>query len=327
MWSTLDITFEDPQREQKMKSQINTYGFCVVTNVLTETESNKMAYDMASTLSYVSSNMPKPFNLNDTGTYNTLREMLPTRGMIFQNFGLGQAQCCWDVRCNDKVIKCFADLYGTSDLLTSIDGFSFTVPPEMNNGKGYNKEPWYHFDQSTQRSNFECIQGWVTALDVTQGDATLVVMVGSQKYHNEYGNKFGYVKDDWVLVKDNVQFFKDKGCFEYRIVCPKGSLVLWDSRCLHYGSQPLLGRSNQNYRAIVYVCYTPRDWSTEKDRKKKVEYFQARGSHGYKRTTSHWPHRPKIFAEVPRVFDGILPPVLQLPDPIIDQKYMRLIGY
>lgn len=327
MWSSLDIDYNDSQREQKMKSMLSQYGFCVINNVITENESNKLAIDMANTLSYASSNMSKPFNINDRTTYNTLREMLPTKGMIFQNFGLGQAQCCWDIRCNNKVISCFSDLYGTSDLLTSIDGFSFTVPPELNDGKGFHKDSWYHFDQSTMRSNFECVQGWVTALDVNQGDASLVIMVGSHMHHHNYGNTFGHVKDDWVMVKDNIQFFKDHGCFEYRIICPKGSLVLWDSRTLHYGSQPLNNRPIQSFRSIVYVCYTPRDWSTEKDRKKKVEYFQNRGSHGYKRTTTHWPHRPKIFPELPRTYGSVLPPILQLPDPIIDNNYMRMIGF
>ena len=149
------VDYRDPQRQNKILSQLNTYGFCIVNNVLTNEESNKMAIDMASTLSYASQRMPKPFNINDQSTFNTLRDMLPTRGFIFQNFGFGQSQVCWDIRTNLNVITCFNDIYNTQlingipDLLVSMDGFSFSVPPELNNGRGFHKEPSFHFDQAT----------------------------------------------------------------------------------------------------------------------------------------------------------------------------------
>lgn len=324
----MQVDFYDASLQEKIRSNLIQHGVCVINNVLDVNESQKMASDMAATLAYVSSDMAIPFDINNKDTYNTLREMLPTRGLIFQNFGLGQAQCCWDIRCNYKVIECFAKIYGTYDLLTSFDGFSFSVPPEMNAGRGFHKEQWFHFDQSTKRPNFECIQGWVTALDVENGDSTLVVMVGSHNLHNAYGETFGHNDGaDWVQVKDNVKFFTDRGCFEYRIICPKGSLVLWDSRTLHYGSAPLQGRLKSNYRAIIYVCYTPRTLISESDRKRKIEIFMKRGNKGYKRTTSHWPHKPKMFPEVPRTYGNPIPKIRQLPDPIIDQKFMRMIGY
>lgn len=326
------VNYDDPQRQNKIQNELNKYGFCIVNNVLTELESSKMASDMANTLSYASQQMRKPFNVYDQTTFNTLREMLPTRGFIFQNFGFGQSQVCWDIRTNPRVINCFNDLYntplvnGVPDLLVSMDAFSFSTPPEMNNNKGFHKESWFHFDQSTMRTNFECVQGWVTGLDVNDGDATLVVMVGSHFYHKAYGETYGQVKDDWVKV-ENTDFFKVRGCFEQRIICPKGSLVLWDSRTLHYGSAPLFGRKVQNYRSIVYVCYTPRSLSSDKDRKYKVKYFENRGSHGYGRTMNHWPHRPKVFGEIPRIYDGNVPLVTPLPNPIINPCFRRMIGY
>lgn len=326
------VSYNDPLRQTKIRNTLTIYGFCVITDVLDDTQCNKMTMDMANTLSYATQRMNKPFNVTDTSTYGTLSEIQATRGFIFQNFGLGQSQVCWDIRTNNRVISCFNDLYNTPlvdglpDLLVSMDGFSFSVPPEMNNNKGFYKNSWYHFDQSTMKNNFECVQGWVTGLDVNEGDATLSVMVGSHNFHHLYGQFFGQVKDDWVKV-DDLNFFTSKGCYEYRVVCPRGSLVMWDSRTLHYGSPPLQGRKVQNYRAIVYVCYTPRSLATKKELDYKIKYFMERGSHGYKRTMNHWPHRPKVFPELPRSYDGKIPDIAPLPDPVIDPKYRRLIGF
>ena len=47
---------------------------------------------------------------------------------------------------------------------------------------------------------------------------------------------------------DQIEFYKNKGCNERYIRCPKGSMVFWDSRTLHCGVEPRKGRENQNFR-------------------------------------------------------------------------------
>lgn len=152
-------------------------------------------------------------------------------------------------------------------------------------------------------------------------------MVGSHAYHREYGKVYKSENNkDWIQVND-LQFFTDRGCVEHRIVAPKGSLVLWDSRTLHYGAKPLFGRQSPNFRSVVYLCYTPRSLITENTRIRKIDIFNSRGSKGYKRTTNHWPHKPVMFPETPYIRSGIIPNVLPLPDPIIPEEYKYLIGY
>ena len=60
-------------------------------------------------------------------------------------------------------------------------------------------------DQSYQRNDFECIQGVVTLYDVEEGDATLKVLEGSNKYHGEYWEYRrkvrGCPREDWFRLK------------------------------------------------------------------------------------------------------------------------------
>ena len=312
----------------KVSEKLQRYGVCIVNNVLNETECSNLVNGMLSTLSYVTSAMPTPFNVFNVDSWSTLDSLQPTRNLIYQNWGLGQSQFVWDVRCNPKCIDVFARMYGTDDLLVSFDGFSFALPPEIKKtGNNWEKDHWYHFDQSTTRPNFECVQGWINGFDTNPGDATLSVMIGSHALHYQYGQTHTVDgKADWVKIDDKA-FFLSQGCIEHRIVATKGSLVLWDSRVLHYGAKPLNGRPTLNYRAVVYLCYTPRRLISEKDLKRKIEIFHKRGTKGFKRVTNHWPHRPVMFSELPRIWDGIVPNILPLPDPIIPDNFFHIIGY
>jgi len=309
----------------KLHEILTEYGVCIVNNVLNETECDNITMGMFNTLSHVTSKLDKPFNYQDVTTWNTINELQPTRNLIFQNWGLGQSQFCWDVRTNDKVIDVFERIYNTKDLLVSIDGFSLSLPPEVTGD--WEQNSWYHFDQNTSKPNFECVQGWINGRDTNDGDSTLSVMLGSHRLHQQYGNiNKPETKKDWIQVND-LDFFTNNGCIEHKIIAPKGSLVLWDSRVLHYGAKPVVGREIINYRNVVYVCYTPRSLSTNKTLLRKIKNFESRGERGFKRVTNHWPHRPVMFSEIPNIKSGIIPDILHMDDPIIEDKYKYLIGY
>lgn len=111
----------------KIIEKLAFYGVCVVYNVLNDEECSNIFNGMVEALSYATSEMSVPFNI----TWRTLDSIQPTRNMIYQNFGFGQSQFCWDVRCNPKCIDIFSKIYGTNDLLVSFDGFSFIPPAEF----------------------------------------------------------------------------------------------------------------------------------------------------------------------------------------------------
>lgn len=328
---TIDYRSDD-NFKQDIINRINTYGVCIVKNVLSSTECSNLAIGMCNDFSYLTQRMSPVFDINNPTTWSVLEELLPVDGMLYQHWGLGQSQTIWDVRTNDKIIDVFSKIYGTDDLLVSFDGINFSLPPEYNKNKvtQYYSEDKWHFDQSLTNSNFECIQGWVNAFDTRDDDSTLCAMIGSQNFHYMYAQLLqqqGQVlkPDDWVRIED-VSFFTNNGCIPYRVEAPAGSLVLWDSRTLHFGSKPLPGRSSPNYRMLVYVCYTPRSLCSQSNLKRKREILLKKGKYGQHRSTNHWPHRPKLFPETPRMWNNPIPNITALPSPLIDPKYKRLTG-
>lgn len=309
---------------------LDKYGVAIIPSILDDTECSNLVSGLWDYFEHVSSEWPVPIKRDDKTTWKGILELHPLHSMLFQHFGVGHCQAVWDVRQNQKIIEIFMKIWQQplENLLVSFDGFSFGVPPEENNNKGWAERtrPWWHTDQSLQKRDNRCIQSWVTGLDVNEGDATLCVLEGSHNFHSEFGIHFKITENrDWYKIADEEQlkFFIDRGCTPVRIKCPKGSLVLWNSRTFHYGGNPIRSRSEPNFRAIAYLCYLPREWATEADLKKKRQAFDDL------RTTSHWPHEPKLFPLKPRLYEG-----QKLPDniklihrPVIDPKYMTLTGH
>lgn len=329
---TATITI-DRSRLNEINTIISTYGICIVEGVLDETECYNMINGICSDLSHLTQRMTPQFNISDVNTWQVLDQLLPTDNLIFQHWGLGQSQNVWNIRCNDRIIEAFSNIYGTSDLLVSFDAISVSLPGECYDRKDsrfYSNDKW-HFDQSLLKPNFECVQGWVNAFDTNYSDATTAIMLYSNRFHSSYATLSQQMgvkleKDDWVRL-DDVSFFTSNGCIPYRVEAKKGSLVLWDSRTLHFGSKPLPGRSTINYRMLAYVCYTPSSLINETKRKRKIEIFHEKGKFGQGRITNHWPHRPKVFPETPRLWNNQPPNITPLPSPVIDRKYWSLIGY
>lgn len=276
------------------------------------------------------------FNVHDVSTWDIIDRLYPVDGIIFQQWGLGASQTIWDVRTNHKVIDVFSKIYGTDRLSVSYDAISFVLPAEFQDkaDKWYSKDKW-HFDQKLEVKEFECIQGWVNAMDTNKGDATIAVMLGSQKFHSQYEqyyfNRFGKkidIKGDFVRIEEGADMLVEMGCIPYRVECPKGSLVLWDSRVLHFGSKPINVREKPNYRMLAYLCYTPLSLLKESKKKRKQALFTERSSNGCGRTTNHWAHRPLVFPQNPSVarFGKKMPNINPLPQAVIAPQYEFLIG-
>jgi hypothetical protein len=225
------------------------------------------------------------------------------------------------MRQNPTIVDIFATIWGVSreDLLVSFDGLSFNIPPEDTN-KGYFRDIWLHTDQSYTRNDFECLQSWITALDVEEGDATLAILEGSNAYHADCANNFNIkAKDDWYKLNPIEQkFYEDKGCELVRITCPKGSLVLFDSRTIHCGVEAIKGRKNPKFRMIIYLCYLPKP---SKPIKKKQKAFAEM------RTMSHHPINGRLFAKNPQTYGGALPHITRINPPVLTELGMSLAGF
>ena len=98
-------------------------------------------------------------------------------------------------------------------------------------------------------------------------------------------------------------------------------MVLWDSRLMHCGREPTKGREKENTRCVAYVCMTPRFFAKQSQLTKKQKAFNEL------RLTTHWPHRVKLFAKVPRLYGNPVPNVTDIEAPVLNELGKKLAGF
>lgn len=313
--------------KESVKSTLEKYGVAIIPNVLSSEECEEMKVEMWNYLEHITQKFEVPIDRNKPESWRSFKELFAKHSMLMQEWGIGQSQMNWNLRQNPKIYEVFAQLWNVKaeELLVSFDGASFHFPPETTNLGWYKGNNWLHCDQSYLRPDFECVQSWINAFDTNVGDATLTVYEGSHKHHKEFSERFNITnKDDWYKLENQEQqdfYVKEKGCKQYHIKCPAGSLVLWDSRTIHSGTEPVKGREKPNFRCVSYLCYMPRNRAKPLDIKKKIKAFEEL------RTTSHWAHRCKLFPKTPRTYGKELPPITPIHPPIINEMGKKFIGY
>ena len=321
-------TYEDVKyftTKENLKKTLETYGVAIIPNVLTDQECKQMTDGMWEYLEHITQKWDTPINRRNITSWREFYKLYPKHSMLLQHHNVGHMQEIWNQRQKPKIVDIFSHFWNTppEELLVSFDGCSFNFPPEETN-RGWNRNnTWYHCDQSPTRAGFECMQSWVTGLDVNDGDATLAFMEGSQKYHEELGKTFGITdKKDWYkLTREEEQFYVDKGCAYKKIKCPKGSIVFWDSRTIHCGAEAMRERTTPTFRAIIYLCYMPRTMSTPRMIKKKQKAFNEL------RTTSHWANKPTLFSKHPRTYGGELMEHTVIEQPNVTDLGRKLAGF
>jgi len=309
--------------KEALKSTLKKYGVAIIPAVLNNSECENMVGGLWDYFEHISQSWPVPISRDKVFSYRQIYKLYPLHSMLFQHFNIGHTQASWNVRQNPKIVDIFQHFWNEKELLVSFDGLSFNMPPEKTNRGWYRGNTWYHTDQSYTRPDFECVQSWATGLDVNKGDATLAFMEKSHIYHEEFSKTFG-IKDnkDWTkLTKEQEKFYTEKGCEYKKIYCPKGSIVFWDSRTIHCGCEALKERPNSNMRAIVYLCYTPKNLITPALLRKKQKAFNEL------RTTNHWPHKPKLFGKSPRTYGGEIPLITPISKPLVTELGMSLAGF
>lgn len=196
------------------------------------------------------------------------------------------------------------------------------MPPEITNiiSEQYK---WYHTDQSYLTNDLIYLQSWVTAFDVLEGDGTLSILEGSHKHHEEFGYHFDISDpNDWYRLNENeLQFYYNKGCVEKLIKCPKGSLIIWDGRTIHYGLEGTNNRLKPNIRCVSYICYLPRKLASEKDLMIKREAFNKM------LTTTHNPYKINIIPKTiyPDMDENEY--ITSIDKPILSELGYKLAGF
>lgn len=336
---------------------VNKYGVAVIPGLLDPEECKTMENGFWELFS-------NAVDRDDQSTWKNLAKLQPVNGMLYQQFGFGQAQILWDIREKMKIQEIFRKLYREDDLTVSMDALAFSLPPEItNSGWGVSTHENFrggkipdniHIDQSLLENDFNRIQGWVTAKDVKKGDATFAFIPKSHKQHaafREYKETGGLCdacekcdsclafknhieengKSWYLFTEEDFKFFGEKETRETlveRLEVPAGSLVVWDSRLVHCGSKPQPGREFQSTRMVAYISFYPKAWLSEKEQLFHLGTFQKKvtGGHHFK---FRFPTKPRNYGEYHTVLKAFLENLEKnpLPEPVLGPNSKQLLEF
>ena len=309
------------------KESLAEFGVAVVPNVLDSHSVNKYKTSLFDAFEYLTSEWETPFMQN--GTREQLRAaargLYASHGQLYQYPpSLGHSQAVWDVRQDPRVVDVFANLYGVqrNDLLSSFDGVSMMPPPEFT-GIGWQNGGWLHADTSFHNPK-PCVQGFVNFFDVQSGDGTLTVLLRSHAQFDRVPARLNIPDKSFMMLKTVTglrEWYEGQGCEQVRVQAPAGSMVLWDTKTIHSGCNPLKGRASPNWRLVVYTCMMPRTLSSPKDIQRRISMFE-RG-----RMSNHYAASPRIFPALPRTYGGGVVPVKPLPPPVLSSLGRSLVGF
>ncbi|KAJ6455871.1 hypothetical protein C8R45DRAFT_1036001 [Mycena sanguinolenta] len=234
-------------------------------------------------------------DLDDPSTWKTARLPVQTDKNTYEAYGVVHEKFMWDVRMEPGVIEPFAKIWGTPDLLVSFDSLNITLP-----GLKPVRAPWPHVDQAPRKRGMHCVQGIVNLSHAGPEDGSLAVVVGSNKHIEEYFDTQTKPADwEWrdnrYFNEQDMEWFRARGCEVRRVEAEPGDLVLWDSRTVHWGSEPT--EKSKTIRTVVYAAYAPAVLASKEAVAEKQKVFATNGA------TTHWPHDNiklrELFATLP----------------------------
>ncbi|KAF7557267.1 hypothetical protein G7Z17_g804 [Cylindrodendrum hubeiense] len=255
-----------------------------------------------------------------------IKQNLPVQSKIntFHSYGVAHEKFMWDARMEPGVLDAFAQIWGTDELLASFDSLNVTFPNRKDVPR---KGSWEHIDQSPLRRGLHCVQGILNLSPSGPEDGGLVVYPGSHTLNDEFFDT-QTEKSSWdpldryLFSKEQLGWFTQRGIQPRKICADVGDLIVWDSRTIHYGSEPT-ERSDQ-IRTVIYSAYTPAKLASDEQLALKRQVFEKYGG------TTHWPH-DNIIARATETYleDGSRDPrdrdqPLELPE--MTDKLLKLAG-
>lgn len=218
-------------------------------------------------------------------------------------------------------------MWGTEKLLTSFDGIAIGQPDEhyatAETDKYYREGEalGLHIDQSSQRQGLHAYQGAVYLETADEDDSCFRVLTSSHKYTEEFYTIYPFDRPTEFrdLNDEEIEWFINKGCEYKRIPAPKGGVVVWDSRLVHDGAKPKIGRRHpERWRRVNFVSMTPAIWANQSDLDVKKTAMDSL------RTTRHWSSQGStMFREFPK-YPGL--DLETVPEITKTEEIQRLAG-
>ncbi|KAG7528265.1 hypothetical protein FFLO_06297 [Filobasidium floriforme] len=255
--SVLKLRAPNAQEPAHVK-QLRENGFAVVPNVLGKERAEEYVRRANEWLKAFG----KGFDVEDRSTWHVQNLPPHHRGGLYNDLAVGHEDLLWSIRAEPELIKIFAELWGTDELLVSFDGANFSIPlpkEEIQNGGA----PWPHVDQSPLKRELNCVQGIMNLAPNGPTDGGLMVLSGSFPLYKQFFEEHAHEEpeggwpkiDSYHHTPSQLQWFYDRGCEWKHVDAGAGDVILWDSRCIHYGAAP----TGDNARYATYVCYKPAD--------------------------------------------------------------------
>ena len=170
--------------------------------------------------------------------------------------------------------RVFSKIYGTRELHSSKEGFTFHRPTAVGiapsggvhpvleqerprvcgqiqiNGNGE------HFDQCAADTGLHCIQSSTALLDQSEGDGCFMCWPKSHRQHAELTRNIWRGRSDWVPLMDSeLEQLKQLGLSSVKVPVSAGDVILWRSDLAHCGAGPSTPR--EGFRAVSYTCMLP----------------------------------------------------------------------
>jgi hypothetical protein len=288
-----DASPERAAKNPTWLTHLKEHGYAVVPNVISQDKIDSYKTRFWEWMSSFGTNLNE-----DPATWESKNWPPSIRGLL-QHYGIGHAKFVWDLRCEAAVLEVFSKIWKDSNLLVSFDGACLSKPAHIK--KNLEKDSWAHIDQGPAKAGqFECIQGLMTFTEAGPGLGGLLVYKDSAQLHKKFFKRFPELAKsvgnaDWCKLEvEHRDWYFRHGAVEVQPAAPAGSILLWDSRTVHWAARP--SQEQKHCRMAVYLCYVPRSKATKKDLEKKQKAFLER------RMTSHWPAKPRLFAKAPRTY-------------------------
>jgi ectoine hydroxylase-related dioxygenase (phytanoyl-CoA dioxygenase family) len=279
---------------KEIREQLTTSGYAIIPKVIPDSLADATLCDFQAFHSHATG---QEF---DPELYRREYELKNVHGIIEFPGGLSHVDFVNRVRYHPNVLQVFSEIYNTDPIQDpiqmSFDRVNYQASEQMRKIKTRERKPWWHVDQHWSKTGFECVQAYVDIIgSETDEHGGLMVLehshlkfsILSEKYRNK-----NWVKDWYRLDESSIEYFISQ-CKPINVKCPKGGMVLWDSRTIHM-SRP--NRHTTDERLVIYVCGFPKSKLTPTDFIRRQEAIQKR------RATSHWPDARQIFPEKPRWF-------------------------
>ncbi|KAF5008337.1 hypothetical protein FDECE_5380 [Fusarium decemcellulare] len=260
------------------RDELEAKGYCVVKGAI---PLERARYYQQQAFEWLKS-FDSSLDLDDPATWKTANLPVQTDKNTYEHYSVVHEKFMWEARQEPGVIDAFAKIWGTDDLIVSFDSLNVTLP-NLKEARA----PWPHVDQAPRKRGMHCIQGIINLSHAGPEDGSLCVMDGSAALVEEFFDTktdpaTWEWKDNRYFSDEDMEWFKARSVSPVKVEAEPGDLILWDSRCIHWGGEPT--KKSNTIRTVIYAAYAPAKLASKEALEEKRRVFKAYGA------TTHWPH-------------------------------------